>query len=93
MEVLSTTDLTINRGIKMKESLQKYIKPLKEYWISRSKKQQIIMISALILILIVGGLVTYLTTRTTLVPLYSNLTPSETGSIKESLMEEGYNLK
>ena len=73
----------------MKDSLQKYIKPLKEYWISRSKKQQIIMISAFILILIIGGVVTYLTTRTTLVPLYSNLSPSETGTVKESLDGRG----
>ena len=73
----------------MKEMLQKYIKPLKEYWISRSKKQQTIIISALILIIIAGGVVTYLTTRTTLVPLYSNLSPSETGTIKESLDGRG----
>ena len=73
----------------MKDSLQKYIKSLKEYWISRSKKQQIIMISAFILILIIGGVVTYLTTRTTLVPLYSNLSPSETGTVKESLDGRG----
>ncbi len=73
----------------MKEMLQKYIKPLKEYWLSRSKKQQTIMISALILIIIAGGVVTYLTTRTTLVPLYSNLSPSETGMIKESLDGRG----
>ena len=73
----------------MKEMLQKYIKPLKEYWLSRSKKQQTIMISALILIIIAGGVVTYLTTRTTLVPLYSNLSPSETGTIKESLDGRG----
>src|SRR4051794_5322189 len=73
----------------MKESLQKYLIPLKEYWISRSKKQRTVMISALILILIVGGVITYLTTRTTLVPLYSNLSPSETGTIKESLDGRG----
>jgi flagellar M-ring protein FliF len=73
----------------MKESLQKYVQPLKEYWTSRSKKQRAIMISALIAILIVGGVVTFLTTRTTLVPLYSNLSPSETGSIKENLDGRG----
>ena len=47
------------------------------------------MISALMMILIVGGVVTYLTTRTTLVPLYSNLSPSETGTIKENLDGRG----
>ena len=89
MEVLSYYPSDNNRGIKMKESLQKYLIPLKEYWISRSKKQRTVMISALILILIVGGVITYLTTRTTLVPLYSNLSPSETGTIKESLDGRG----
>ena len=32
---------------------------------------------------------TVLSTRTTLVPLYSNLTPSETGLIKENLDSQG----
>ena len=35
------------------------------------------------------AIVTILSTRTTLVPLYSNLTPSETGLIKENLDSKG----
>ncbi|KAA9025879.1 flagellar basal-body MS-ring/collar protein FliF [Niallia endozanthoxylica] len=73
----------------MKESLQKFVNPLKEYWTSRSKKQRIILISAVVSILMAAGVITFLTTRTNLVPLYSNLTPSETGSIKESLDGRG----
>ncbi len=73
----------------MNESLQKFINPLKEYWLNRSKKQRVIMISTIILILLVAGLTTFFMTRTHLVPLYSNLTPSETGSIKESLDSRG----
>jgi len=73
----------------MNESLQKFINPLKEYLISRSKKQRIILISTIVLVLLVAGLITFFTTRTTLVPLYSNLSPSETGSIKESLDSRG----
>ncbi|WP_428908666.1 flagellar basal-body MS-ring/collar protein FliF [Niallia sp. Krafla_26] len=73
----------------MNESLQKFINPLKEYWLNRSKKQRIIMISTIVLILLVAGLITFSMTKTNLVPLYSNLTPSETGSIKESLDSRG----
>jgi flagellar M-ring protein FliF len=73
----------------MNESLQKFINPLKEYWLSRSKKQRILMISMTVFVLLVAGLITFFITRTTLVPLYSNLTPSETGSIKESLDSRG----
>lgn len=73
----------------MKESLQKFVNPLKEYWTSRSKKQQVLMISAIALILMAAGAITFFTTRTNLVPLYSNLSPSETGSIKESLDGRG----
>ncbi|WP_394232534.1 flagellar basal-body MS-ring/collar protein FliF [Niallia oryzisoli] len=73
----------------MKEMLQKFIYPLKEYWTSRTKKQRIVWISAVACILLAAGVITFLTTRTNLVPLYSNLTPSETGSIKESLDGRG----
>jgi flagellar M-ring protein FliF len=73
----------------MKEMLQRFVHPLKEYWTSRSKKQRTIMISAVLLILMVSGVITYLTTKSTLVPLYSNLTPSETGTIKENLDGRG----
>jgi flagellar M-ring protein FliF len=73
----------------MKEILHKFVYPIKEYWISRTKKQRMIMISASVLLLITAIIATFLMTRTTLVPLYSNLTPSETGSIKENLDGRG----
>ncbi|MFP3508273.1 flagellar basal-body MS-ring/collar protein FliF [Peribacillus sp. SIMBA_075] len=59
------------------------------YWMSRSKKQKMMMIGSAALIIIIITAVSLLTTRTTLVPLYSNLTPSETGSIKENLDSKG----
>ena len=46
-------------------------------------------ISAAALVVIIIAIVTILSTRTTLVPLYSNLTPSETGLIKENLDSKG----
>ncbi|MCO0596818.1 flagellar M-ring protein FliF [Peribacillus butanolivorans] len=59
------------------------------FWTSRSKKQKVLMISATALIIIVIMVVSVFASRTTLVPLYSNLTPSETGSIKENLDSQG----
>ena len=59
------------------------------FWTSRSKKQKVLMISSTALIIIVIMIVSVFASRTTLVPLYSNLTPSETGSIKENLDSQG----
>ncbi|MFE4521261.1 flagellar basal-body MS-ring/collar protein FliF [Cytobacillus firmus] len=73
----------------MKETLQRYIGKLKEYWGSRSKKQKTIMISAAAICIMLIAAAAFLSTRTNLVPLYSNLTPSETGTIKESLDTRG----
>ena len=73
----------------MKDSLLKMKERLIGFWGTRTKKQKIISISATALILIIISVVTVLSTRTTLVPLYSNLTPSETGLIKENLDSQG----
>ncbi|MBS4189227.1 flagellar M-ring protein FliF [Bacillus sp. FJAT-49705] len=73
----------------MKESFRKYIDNIKEFWISRTKKQKVLLVGSALLFIIIITSVSLLTTRTTLVPLYSNLTPSETGTIKESLDGRG----
>lgn len=73
----------------MKENLNKIFNPLKEYWQSRSKKQKTVITSSGLLLLLVVIFSVYFFTRVTLVPLYSNLTPSETGAIKESLDSRG----
>lgn len=67
--------------------LQKYITKLREYWDGRSKKQRIAIIGSTLGIIAVITVISILFTRTTMVPLYSDLSPSETGSIKESLDE------
>ncbi|CAH0214447.1 Flagellar M-ring protein [Peribacillus sp. Bi96] len=59
------------------------------FWTSRSKKQKIMMIASAAVMIIIITAVSILTTRTALVPLYSNLTPSETGSVKENLDSQG----
>ncbi|MBS4207627.1 flagellar basal-body MS-ring/collar protein FliF [Bacillus sp. FJAT-50079] len=73
----------------MKEIIKRYITIMKEFWTSRTGNQRVLLIGSVItaLIFIIG--ISYFATRTTLVPLYTNLKPSETGSIKESLDEKG----
>ena len=73
----------------MNETLQRYIGKVKEYWGSRTKKQKTFMIGAAAICILLIATAAILSTRTTLVPLYSNLTPSETGTIKESLDTRG----
>ena len=59
------------------------------FWAGKSKKQKIWMAVTIFVILIGIGLVFTLSTRTNLVPLYSELSPSETGAIKENLDGRG----
>ncbi|MEY8731834.1 flagellar basal-body MS-ring/collar protein FliF [Peribacillus frigoritolerans] len=73
----------------MNEVLVNFKNKITAYWTSRSKNQKIMMVGLAALIIIIITAVSILTTRTTLVPLYSNLTPSETGSIKENLDSQG----
>lgn len=73
----------------MNENIKQFFNRIKDYWKSRTKKQKITGISAFIIILLLILGITYFTTRTTMVPLYSNLEPSETGSIKQSLDSKG----
>ncbi len=73
----------------MKELFQKYIEKTKEYWTNRPKKQKIILVGSVFLFLIIVVASTFFATRTTMVPLYSDLSPTETGSIKENLDGRG----
>src|SRR5699024_9460200 len=73
----------------MGELFEKYSKKFKGFWENKNKKQKIILIGSVISIILLIGISSFFATRTTLVPLYSNLKPSETGSIKESLDEKG----
>lgn len=73
----------------MNESMKKYITKTKDFWFSRSKKEKMTYLGAVLLLAVVISLTTFFTTRTTLVPLYSNLSPTETGTIKQSLDAKG----
>lgn len=79
---------TLNRRDVMNQ-LQKQLHAIKEYWTSRSKKQKMFFVGGLVSLVTLISLVTFFATRTTLEPLYSNLSPAETGAIKESLDARG----
>ncbi|MGW9606565.1 flagellar basal-body MS-ring/collar protein FliF [Heyndrickxia sporothermodurans] len=73
----------------MNEKLINFSVKMKGFWNNLSKKQKIVGISSILLVIFLIAIITFFTTRTTMVPLYSNLTPSEAGSIKESLDSKG----
>ena len=73
----------------MNETVQNYINHIKDRWQNKTNKQKAVLLGSIISVLILIGILIYFTTKTTMVPLYSNLTPSETGLIKENLDSKG----
>ncbi|WP_080846450.1 flagellar basal-body MS-ring/collar protein FliF [Cytobacillus gottheilii] len=73
----------------MKESFQNFITKIKEFWRSRSNKQKTLYIGSSVLLIIVIIVASIWASSTSFVPLYSNLSPSETGAIKENLTARG----
>ncbi|MDQ0412509.1 flagellar basal-body MS-ring/collar protein FliF [Mesobacillus stamsii] len=73
----------------MKETVQKYIHTMKDFWLGRTRKQKISILASIFFVFAVAGLTAIFSTKPSLVPLYSNLTPAETGTIKQSLDARG----
>lgn len=73
----------------MNEALVNIKNKITGFWGSRSKSQKLLMIFAAVLAIVIIAVASFLASRTTMVPLYSNLSPSETGSIKENLDGRG----
>ncbi|WP_108669694.1 flagellar basal-body MS-ring/collar protein FliF [Peribacillus acanthi] len=73
----------------MNEKLQTIKNRIITFWSERTKTQKLLFGSGLLFIIILIIVTSVLATKTTLVPLYSNLSPSETGSIKENLDSRG----
>ncbi|MBM7586829.1 flagellar M-ring protein FliF [Bacillus pakistanensis] len=73
----------------MNEKVKMYREKIRTFWTSRTGKQKGFMGISILVAILAIVLISYFTTRTTLVPLYSNLKPSETGSIKENLDGRG----
>lgn len=73
----------------MNEKILNVKDKLTGYWKEKSKIQKTIMITSIILFFVVVGTATYFMSKPNLVPLYSNLSPAETGQIKETLDAKG----
>lgn len=73
----------------MKETLLKTGNRLKDFWKSRTGKQKATYIGLTAALFLIAAATAFFTSRTTLVPLYSDLSPTETGSIKENLDGRG----
>lgn len=73
----------------MNELFQKYIEQLKNMWTTRTRKQKLLFTGSAVIAMILIATLIFLTTRTNLVPLYGDISPSETGMIKEKLDEQG----
>ena len=73
----------------MKEKLNLYFTRVKTSWETRSSKQKTTLLTSIIAFIVIISVVLYFVTKPNMVPLYSELTPSETGSIKESLDSKG----
>lgn len=73
----------------MNEALVNIKNKITGFWGSRSRAMKFLIIGSAVLIILAIILASFLASRTTMVPLYSDLSPSETGSIKESLDGRG----
>lgn len=73
----------------MKDTIKQYLNKIKAFWTGMSKKKKWISIGSALLLVVVIAVSSFFATRTTFVPLYSNLSPSEVGTVKQSLDEKG----
>lgn len=73
----------------MKERITKLKTDATTFWKSRSKKQRAALIGSFVGIIALAGIITYITTRTTMVPLFTELSAKETGEIAEVLASQG----
>ncbi|MDQ0245680.1 flagellar M-ring protein FliF [Bacillus fengqiuensis] len=73
----------------MNEKLLAYKEKTKEYWSSRSKRQKGLLIGGPLAVVFFAAVITYMLSKDTFVPLYSNLSPQETGQIKAELDGRG----
>lgn len=73
----------------MNERLTKIKSDSTNFWSSRTKKQKGAMFGALVAIIVFASVLTYFSTRTEMVPMYTNLSQSEVGKIKDVLDAQG----
>ena len=73
----------------MKEKFTSAKDKVVAFWNSRQKKQKILLISTVSIAIIIIVIASIFASKPQLEPLYSNLTPSETGTIVENLTGRG----
>ncbi|HWL26860.1 MAG TPA: flagellar basal-body MS-ring/collar protein FliF [Ureibacillus sp.] len=73
----------------MNERLKKVKTDSTQFWKSRTKKQKGTMIGALVGVILIASVLTYFLTRTTMVPLFTELSVKEVGEIAEVLTAQG----
>ncbi len=73
----------------MNERIREWITRFTSFWKGRTKAQKTMAISAIVLFILVVAVASFFATRTKFVPLYSNLSPQETGQIKATLDQRG----
>ncbi|MEL4024394.1 flagellar basal-body MS-ring/collar protein FliF [Lysinibacillus endophyticus] len=73
----------------MNERLTKVKTDSMNFWKSRTKGQKGAMIGTLIGVIALAGILTYFLTRTTMVPLFTELSAKEAGEIAEVLSAQG----
>ncbi len=73
----------------MNERLNKVKSDSRNFWTSRTKNQKGVMIGGLVLVIALAGIITYLSTRTTMVPVFTDLSMNEVAQIKEVLDAQG----
>lgn len=73
----------------MKEKFMKIRADLSGYWTSRTKAQKGTLIGTLSGVVILAALITFFVTRTNFVPLYTDMSRSEIGQVKENLDSQG----
>ncbi|UOQ43057.1 flagellar M-ring protein FliF [Halobacillus salinarum] len=73
----------------MKEKINLYKEKITSYWRQRSNKQRGMIVGTAITVILLAALGVYLSSRTKMVPLYSDLTLQEVGQVKAELDTRG----
>ncbi|MFP3916183.1 flagellar basal-body MS-ring/collar protein FliF [Lysinibacillus telephonicus] len=73
----------------MNERLTRVKTDSSRFWKSRTKNQKGAIIGTLIGVIALAGIITYFSTRTTMVPLFTELSTTEAGEIAEVLSAQG----
>ncbi|WP_085523981.1 flagellar basal-body MS-ring/collar protein FliF [Tuberibacillus sp. Marseille-P3662] len=77
----------------MKERLIKVWSSIKKFWEGMTKKKRISIVAAISAFILILFIVIAVSSYTTFVPLYKELSPSEAGQIKENLQSKGISYK